>query len=313
MSLSRNAITALSDLYNGQAQLVAHWTLAAEARLVACESNDGAEPIVFSTTPRREENAEEKRLLCAAVQRKGFCVYEWQQAPPDPTQSVVTLLRSLSLHVGDGGVIRDAGELSLLQDCSGTPKGRFPPYQRNVIHWHTDGYYNALDNTVRCFTLHCVESATSGGALVLLDDTVVLYALLQHDAELFSLLAHPEAMTLPRNKDNLGHNRPDRHVPVIQKNHDSSLSLRFTTRTQNIQWRCAQTKSAALQLGELITNNTHWHHRVLLKQNQGIVTRNVIHMREPYEDAVGAAKRQMLRGRFNNLPTPATEPEHATR
>ena len=183
------------------------------------------------------------------------------------------------------------------------------------MNWHTDGYYNAAADTIRCFTLHCVEPAAEGGALLLLDDAYLVLALLHDDPELVALLSHPEAMTLPQNTDTDGHDRPARTTPLIQRHSDGSLSMRFTTRSQNISWRCAATQAAALRATELIDAHREWQTRFSLKKGQGIITRNILHAREQFVDAPGVdapgvdtpkqSKRQMLRGRFTSLPTPA--------
>jgi len=242
--------------------------------------------------------------LCESVFQTGFALYEWNDCSQDEADSVSSLLKALSLYNGDKGVIREVGELSLLQDLTGTPRGRFPPYQPKAMNWHTDGYYNDAAESIRCFTLHCVAPAADGGALLLMDDVFLVLALWREDPELVALLSHPEAMTLPHNKDNEGHDRPDRTVPVIFRNADESIAMRFTTRTRNIQWRCDATQAAARRACELINAYPQWQARITLQKGQGIVTRNVLHAREKFADAPGKPKRQMLRGRFTSLPTP---------
>lgn len=253
------------------------------------------------------------KQLCQSVHDIGYALYEWIDAPENVVVAVSNLLKTLSLDTSDTGVIRELGELSLLQDLSGTPKGRFPPYQSKAMNWHTDGYYNAAAESIRCFTLHCVEPAAEGGALLMMDDTYLILALLQDDPQLVNLLSHPDAMTLPDNKDEQGHDRPARTTPLILKNTDGSLSMRFTTRSQNISWRCDATKAAAQRATELIDIHKHWQTRLTLKKGQGIITRNILHAREAFIDtstninSVASnkpLKRQMLRGRFTTLPTP---------
>jgi len=242
--------------------------------------------------------------LCDNVVHTGFALYEWSNSPTDEANSVSALLQALSLRDGDQGVIREAGALSLLQDLTGTPRGRFPPYQPKAMNWHTDGYYNDAAETIRCFTLHCVAPAADGGALLLMDDALLVLALWRENPELVALLSHPEAMTLPHNKDSDGHNRPDRTVPVIFRNTDETIAMRFTTRARNIQWRSDATQAAAQRASELISEHPEWHTRITLQQGQGIVTRNVLHAREKFVDAPDKPKRQILRGRFTSLPTP---------
>jgi len=279
-------------------------------------------PLMLPSKLVSHEVSDVLSTFCERVALFGYAHYEWYDEPANPIQSLQSLLAALSLTGSDRGVIREVGELSLLQDLSNTPKGRFPPYQPKAMSWHTDGYYNAAADAIRCFSLHCIAPAHSGGTLTLMDDTLLIYALLKEDIELVALLSHPEAMTLPENKDELGHDRPDRCVAVIEQQADSQLTLRFTTRSQHIHWRCEATKEAAEHAKKVIDQHAHWHTRLRLQRNQGIISRNVLHTREPFQDAINGVKRQMLRGRFRTLPTPAEstmttikslDSQHATR
>jgi len=301
----------VARLFDGNQASFAAWLDQSQTRAEANVGSTVPTPLQLpSTQPKNHDNATETfnasmMQLCTSVAHAGFAFYEWTNKPADANQSVFQLLQALSLHDSDQGVMREVGGLSLLQDLTGTPKGRFPPYQPKAMNWHTDGYYNDVASQVRSFSLHCIAPAAEGGALLLMDDALLVFALLQEDPELGQLLSHPEAMTLPRNKDNQGHDRPDRCVPVILRNSDESIAMRFTTRTQNIQWRCNATQAAAIRACELIRENQQWHTRITLQKGQGIITRNVLHTREKFVDAAGKPKRQMLRGRFTSLPTPA--------
>lgn len=300
-------------LFGGNHAQLAAWMHQASTRAALANQSVPIAPLQLPSYPDPIKDGTTLTQLCETVQQSGFALYEWNDVSDDVSKSIARLLLLLSLHGGDEGVMREVGELSLLQDLSGTPKGRFPPYQPKAMNWHTDGYYNDAAETIRCFTLHCVAPAAEGGALLLMDDAYLIFALWQENPELVVLLSHPEAMTLPGNKDKEGHDRPDRSVPVISRNADESLSMRFTTRTQHIQWRCEATQAAAQRASELITANPQWHTRIMLQENQGVITRNVLHAREQFTDAPEQPKRQMLRGRFTSLPKLATtiEPTHS--
>jgi len=299
--------TATSELLSarlfGSEQSNLHaWMENTQARIDARLESMLCKPLPLSSQLNLSHDHEIMQQLCAQVERAGFACYEFVDEPSDITNSVSRLLNALSLFNSDQGVMREIGDFALLQDLSGTPKGRFPPYQPNAMNWHTDGYYNDANESIRSFTLHCMSPAADGGALLLMDDAYLVFALWQADPELLLLLSHPEAMTLPGNKDMQGHDRPDRSVPVILRNADQSISMRFTTRTKNIRWRCLATKAAAERANELINAHPHWQTRIKLQKDQGIITRNVLHAREAFVDAPGKPNRQMLRGRFASLP-----------
>ncbi len=295
-------------LFGGRQSKLVAWMDKIQRRTEVSAESTALEPLMLPSHPPQSPDKSFEAVLtqlCESVAQTGFALYEWTDNPHDVTSSVSDLLKALSLRDSDQGVIRETSELSVLQDLTGTPKGRFPPYQSKAMNWHTDGYYNDAAQMVRCFTLHCVSPAAVGGALLLMDDAYLVYALLKEDPELVVLLSHPSAMTLPHNQDSEGHNRPDRSVPVIVRNADDTITMRFTTRTQNIQWQCSATKAAAQRANELINAHPQWHNRITLQQGQGIITRNVLHAREAFEDAPDKPKRQILRGRYTNLPTPA--------
>ncbi|MEE9333147.1 MAG: TauD/TfdA family dioxygenase [Granulosicoccaceae bacterium] len=301
----------LTRLFNGEHARMSTWTEQTQARAALCVKSSAPKPIALPSRLHSANDEASLTQLCDRVKRNGFALYTWIDKPTDITDAVTGLMHALGLHSSDRGVIRDAGELSLLQDSTGTPKGRFPPYQAKAMNWHTDGYYNATSEVIRCFTLHCVEPAAEGGALILMDDSFAVLALLRDDPQWVALLSHPDAMTLPHNQDLEGHDRPDRTLPMIYQNADESLSLRFTTRSQNIRWRCESTKLAALRATELIQVHNEWHIRLRLEKGQGVITRNILHTRERFADEPERPKRQMLRGRFTCLPWPASRQQSA--
>ena len=297
----------VAQLFDERSSSLDAWVKQTQLRADAFDNTRAISPLKYSPDHPTNKN-QVLETLCTTVKHHGFALYSWIEENTEITVS--NLLHQLSLGDGDSGVIREAGALSLLQDLSGTPKGRFPPYQSKTMNWHTDGYYNGLDESVRCFTLHCVEPATTGGDLLIMDDNFLVLALLQDDPAQVALLSHPEAMTLPANKDAVGHDRPDRKVPMIQQHPDGAISMRFTTRARNIHWRCKDTQAAAEKAVELINQNSQWQVRVKLHRGEGIVTRNILHAREAFHDMPGQPKRQILRGRFHNLPAPVGNTTH---
>lgn len=241
--------------------------------------------------------------ICKQVRDHGYALYEWAETPEDVTASVSKLHQQLALTQHDQGVVSDAAGLSLLTDLTGSPRGKFIPYTSRAMGWHTDGYYNDQMQILRCFTLHCISPAAAGGALSLLDNELLFIALMNENSEIVELLSHPEAMTLPANKDDVGHNRPDRYASVFFSHSDGTLGTRFTTRTKNIEWRTKDTKDAAGRAVEILAELSQWHHTLRLESGQGLITRNILHKREAFTDDSKIAPRQMLRGRYLQLPS----------
>jgi len=94
--------------------------------------------------------------------------------PPESDDSILRgNLRAMAerLGMGDPEGHRSKGEAAIVAlTVSNRPSQRgFIPYSRKALNWHTDGYYNALDNTIRGFILHCVQDAMAGEVNQILD------------------------------------------------------------------------------------------------------------------------------------------------
>ena len=75
--------------------------------------------------------------------------------------------------------------------------GRFIPYTRHRLRWHTDGYYQPDTQKIRSFILHCVQPALDGGVNRLLDPRLLYIALRDENPDLIRALTHPRALTVP--------------------------------------------------------------------------------------------------------------------
>ena len=289
--------------YDGRSAAYEQWRSSRLKRLeLVLESTASRKTIPWLVPDETARNSQAKKRLCETVAKDGYALYQWY-GEADKEQAVLALMhQDLGLEHTDTGVLTNAGGFSVLEDMAGSPRARFVPYSNKQMNWHTDGYYNDINSQVRCFTLHCSAPAAVGGSLSLLDTELLLLALYDDDPRLVTVLSHPQAMTLPANKDSEGHNRPDRAVPVLFQQTDGSLGTRFTTRIKNIRWRCNETQAAAERAAELIETHQHWHTQIRLSHGQGIITRNILHRREAFEDAPGQQKRRMLRGRYLSVP-----------
>ena len=254
------------------------------------------------------------QALLVAVQQQGFGLYKFADATfPDKDlehgdvedrdleHAIAQLNARLGLKHSDQGVLSGSDGLSRLEDVQDSGQRRFLPYSNKMMNWHTDGYYNPPDEPVRTFTLHCLSPASSGGTLSLLDPYRLLISVTENAPELIKLLAAAKAMTLPSNKDEFGHSRPDRHVPVLFNYPDHTPGLRFTMRSRNIHWHSAATAEAMQRLAEMIEALSDAQTHIRLQRGEGIITRNVLHKRESFTDDKDC-KRLMLRGRYSQLP-----------
>ena len=242
--------------------------------------------------------------ITRAVADDGFALYQWLEQGMNDEELLAAssrLISDLGFGGGDAGVMLQHENFSLLRDRGDAPAARFIPYTNRQMNWHTDGYYNDIEDTIRSFTLHCLSAAERGGELSLLDDQLVFIHMRDHHPEATELLCHPQAMMLPANTDDSGHDRPDRFVPVFSWHADGELTTRYTTRSRNIAWRNRDTENAASLIADTVSALEPAQVSVRLQSGQGIITRNVLHRRAAFVDS-DTQQRKMLRGRFRQRP-----------
>ena len=75
------------------------------------------------------------------------------------------------------------------------------PYTNRPLSWHTDGYYNAPEDRIRSFILHCCRNAERGGESALLDPEIAYIRLRDENPRFIAALMHDEAMTIPANHE----------------------------------------------------------------------------------------------------------------
>lgn len=196
---------------------------------------------------------------------------------------------------GDSGVVA-------LQTCSDEGKRGYIPYTSKAMNWHTDGYYNAPDRRVTAFVLHCYQQALAGGENQLMDPEVAYLRLRDVDPDFVRALMHPEAMTIPENREPDGSIRPDSVGPVFFPDPATGrLQMRYTARTRSIHWRDdPATIEAADWLRGWLAAGDPLMLQVRLQPGQGILNNNVLHNRTRFEDGPAeGGSRIILRARFH--------------
>lgn len=158
------------------------------------------------------------------------------------------------------------------------------PYSNRRLAWHTDGYYNAPEETVRSFVLHCVRPAARGGATRLLDPDIAYILLRDADPAYVRALSAPAALTIPANAEIGESLRPARAGPVFSCG-DGALHMRYTARVRSIQWAAdAATQDAVRFLAATLESDSPWVMQLRLEGGQGLVCNNVLHARAAFED-----------------------------
>ncbi|MES9903174.1 MAG: TauD/TfdA family dioxygenase, partial [Sedimenticola sp.] len=154
-----------------------------------------------------------------------------------------------------------------------------------------------LEQQIYGLLLHCVEPAASGGANRLLDHEMLYLLLRERNPSYIEALQHPAAMTIPANEVAGKVLRPARSGPVFMIRPDGRLHMRYTDRTRSIEWRDDPlTREAVTALKELLKSDTPYHFEGTLQSGQGLISSNVLHTRERFEN--GTPQRLLYRARY---------------
>ncbi|MDA7947094.1 MAG: TauD/TfdA family dioxygenase [Hyphomicrobiaceae bacterium] len=177
------------------------------------------------------------------------------------------------------------------------------PYSNRPLTWHTDGYYNAPENRIRAFLLHCVRDADEGGENALLDPEITYIRLRDENPAFIEALMHPDAMTIPENRETSGKLRPASRGPVFSIDPTSNtLHMRYSARSRNIIWRDDRDTSLACAfLADLVAGNEPLVLKHKLIPGQGLICNNVLHCRSGFDDGSlpgPTGKRLLLRARY---------------
>ncbi len=286
----------LSPFDLDQPQAYARWR---EQKLAGYPANPEAllveidDPLALSAT--------ERAALLHRCRRTNMVIYALAKLPSDSKFAVRQLAAQFALKRLDRNLCADDdGIASLRQVTTGRPQ-EYIPYSNRPIRWHTDGYYNSLNEQVRAFVLHCVSDAATGGANRLLDPEAVYALIRDEDPAYIDVLMRPDAMTIPANTEHGALVRPAQSGPVFSVDrNDGSLHMRYTARTRSIVWASDElTGEAVAFLASLLDSDLPYiyHHR--LQPGQGVLCNNVLHSRDGFaDDDKGGKQRLYLRARF---------------
>jgi len=215
----------------------------------------------------------------------------------DPDKEIPRRLGSqLGMRTLDGHWLTDSDGISPISVTGAEIRGErkeFIPYTDKPIRWHTDGYYNTPEHTIRGLLLHCVQRAASGGENQLLDHEIAYILLRDENPGFVRALSAPDAMTIPARLDEAGTARAAQPGPVFSTNDDGTLHMRYTARSVSIAWKeDAATAAARAALERLLATPTPWILRGRLEPGMGLVCNNVLHDRSGFREA--PEKRRLL-------------------
>jgi hypothetical protein len=257
--------------------------------------------------PRRLSPSERQRLIDLNASCN-MAIYV-SKTGADPDKDIPRLLgQQLGLKTLDGHWLTDNDGISPISVTGAEARGErkeFIPYTDKPIRWHTDGYYNTPEHTIRGLILHCVRSAVSGGDNQLLDHDLAYILLRDENPDFVRALSAPDAMTIPPRLDDDGVARAEQPGPVFSVDADGFLHMRYTARTVSIAWRDDPlTQTALAALTHILATPTAWTLHGRLEPGMGLVCNNVLHDRSGFTET--PEKRRLLyRARYYERVAPA--------
>lgn len=241
----------------------------------------------------------ELEKLQAACLKFNFAIYTTKNETPVSKDSIHRLCAALGLNRLDRHLYAGEDGISAIQATENRQQGEYIPYTKHRIRWHTDGYYNQGDQQIKGMVLHCVAPAARGGENMLLDHEIAYIMLRDENPAFVEALMQPDALTIPANIVDGKIIRETATGPVFSVDpQNGSLHMRYSARQRNIEWKNdAATLAAAEFLQHLWDNPPDYvfHHR--LEAGQGLVSNNILHGREAFEDDRDSTTRLLYRAR----------------
>jgi alpha-ketoglutarate-dependent taurine dioxygenase len=259
--------------------------------------------IVEVRDPRKlsESEAGEIQRVCGAANMAVYASPLADVADKDIARRLGARLGLARLHANP---LADEDGISSLEVTPEKAGRGYIPYTNQRLLWHTDGYYNAPEQRIRAFVLHCVRPAATGGENRLLDPEIAYLLLRDADPQFVQALSAPDAMTIPANTEAGAAPRPAQTGPVFSID-GGVVHMRYTARTRSIEWRPdAATRAAAQFLQQLLEAGSPYVFTLRLAGGQGLVCNNVLHDRSAFTDAAGQS-RLVYRARYSDRVGPA--------
>lgn len=248
-------------------------------------------------------NTQEIRAVRDRCRAANMAIYTSSESAPEGADIDRETIRGFAAAFGlrrlDRHLLADESGITALSATAEGRRHHYIPYSNQGLSWHSDGYYNEASRRVCAVVLHCARAAASGGENALLDPEIAYIHLRDADPAYIAALMHPEAMTIPANREGGVEIRPAVTGPVFSIDAESgALHMRFSARARNIVWRDdPATRAARACLKALLADPQGPVIRCRLAPGQGIIGNNVLHDRTAFRDGE-TGQRLVYRARF---------------
>ena len=245
----------------------------------------------------------EQRAMVAHCDAQGFALFRYATPPGDPETALRRLGRLFGLaHIDANLCAEESGLTEITVKQTGTDN-IYIPYTDRRIGWHTDGYYNPMDQQIQGMLLYCHRPAARGGENGLLDHEIAYIRLRDQNPDWIRALMAPDAFTIPPNVEGGKEIRGATSGPVFSiSNKGRNLHMRYSMRQRNVIWADnPATREAAAALLDLFSSDDAHIVRLTMQPGQGILCNNILHMRTGFSDAADPSlKRVMYRARYRD-------------
>lgn len=244
--------------------------------------------------------ANERRALLGNCQRANMAIYQISDVRNTGKEVPRAIAEQLGLSHIDNHLCVDEDGISPLHVSENKVRQDYIPYTNRPINWHTDGYYNLLDHSIKGMVLHCVSPAASGGENDFVDHELAYMMLRDKNPEYIQVLMQDDVMTIPPNIQDGQIIRDEQTGPVFTIMPDGNLHMRYTARTHSIEWKDEPLVQEAVDyLLQFLNSNSPYIFRHQMQAGQGIVCNNVLHKRLGFiDDPQQGRQRLIYRARY---------------
>ena len=243
----------------------------------------------------------QKQQIANHINANNFVLYQFNLQKYEAKSAVLAINQQLGLVDYDKHLYANTSGLAYISPSEVAGQDEFIPYTNKALNWHTDGYYNSINQRVRSFNLFCVQPAKAGGKNAWIDHEIIYILLREKSPELAELLTQNDIMTVPAHQvDGVIRRKKSVGAVFLIDALSGALMMRYTQRKQNIIWKPSPKITQAKQLlDEILASQTPYHFTHQMSVGQGLVCHNITHKRHAFSDTT-KQQRLMIRGRYFN-------------
>ena len=242
-------------------------------------------------------SAAEQAKFAQCLSSTNLAIYKCKGASASK-RDIQGLAAQLGLNQLDNNLCADEDSITSLQVKQTGHHGGYIPYSNKRLSWHTDGYYNPPEQTVRAIAMHCVRPAARGGENSYLDPEILYIQLREREPLWIEALMRSDALTIPPNIEAGKEIRAKTKGSVFSVDDQGSLHMRYSARTRNIEWLDNEhIKQSTDFITDFLASDSPYIFRYRLNENEGVISNNVLHNRTAFEDDE-ESKRLLYRARF---------------